>query len=827
MLLFNPNQPKTFHSAVWNTFTNPDLSFFMLDRDSVIPHPMHTILGNFPKSQHRPTLIYHPALIEYTPTAPIPRWNFGKADWDRFRDLTRDMCTDLPDFTDINTCYSAFQKKLSKIAKRSIPRGFRKNYIPEWDDTCENLSSQLEEADSLEEKTSLSNQLIDHLDAKRRQHWITTVENVDMKSSSRRAWSTLNKLTGRKNVSPNPNSMNPNSVASCLLSNGKFKNPNKEFTRDINRQLKEAWCSPSVDQNLCSEFSADEMFSAIKTLKAGKAPGVDNLHPEFFLHMDDTCLDWLREFFNHCLKTISVPKIWKLSKVVAVLKPKKPPDNPSSYRPISLLCIPLKLYERLIYNRIQPITESFLPNEQAGFRPGRSCLDQAALLTEDIEHAFDQKLKAGIVLVDLSAAYDTVWHRGLTLKLLKTIPSRQIVRVIMSMISQRRFHVHIGGKKSRCRTLINGVPQGSVIAPLLFNIYTHDLPPTVSKKYVYADDLALKSTHKDFPEIEEDLSKDVDSLRSYFTNWRLKLNTGKTVSSVFHLANRKANYELNVTTNGEKLRFERNPVYLGVTLDRTLSFNQHLTNVSSKITKRCNLLRRLAGNRWGADFTTLRTSALALCYSTAEYCSPIWSHSPHCNKIDVSLNSCMRVISGCIKSTHTEILPVLCGIAPSDIRRNKNTLDLRDDHMLNMVANNPLLNGRLKSRSPLSRRMHSLAADNTENVSPQTWAEAKWRQRWNDSTHQLKQFIPLPSNKPPGHDLKRHEWVLLNRIRSGYGRYGSFMHRIGLSNNPNCVCGEIQTPQHVLVCQTIGIRGDIKTVDDDFRNWIDSNNLDI
>ena len=87
------------------------------------------------------------------------------------------------------------------------------------------------------------------------------------------------------------------------------------------------------------------------------------------------------------------------------------------------------------------------------------------------------------------------------------------------------------------------------------------------------------------------------------------MNTGKTVSSVFHLANRKANYELNVTTNGEKLRFERNPVYLGVTLDRTLSFNQHLTNASSKVTKRCNLLRRLAGNRWG---TVLISGATAL-----------------------------------------------------------------------------------------------------------------------------------------------------------------------------------------------------------------------
>ena len=130
-----------------------------------------------------------------------------------------------------------------------------------------------------------------------------------------------------------------------------------------------------------------------------------------------------------------------------------------------------------------------------------------------------------------------------------------MVRVIMSMLSQRRFHVHIGGKKSRCRTLINGVPQGSVIAPLLFNLYTHDMPTTISKKYIYADDLALKSSHKDFPDIERDLSCDVDTLRIYFTIWGLKLNTDKTVSSVFHLANRKANDELNVETGGGEASF--------------------------------------------------------------------------------------------------------------------------------------------------------------------------------------------------------------------------------------------------------------------------------
>ena len=137
--------------------------------------------------------------------------------------------------------------------------------------------------------------------------------------------------------------------------------------------------------------------------------------------------------------------------------------------------------------------------------------------------------------------------------------------------------------------------------------------------------------------------------------------------------------------------------------------------------------------------------------------------------------------------------------------------------MLNNVLNNPLSNKRLKSRIPLSNRTHLLAADTNDASSPKIWAEGAWRRRWQSRNYRLKQFVPKPSTKPSGHDLNRSKWVKLNRIRSGYGRYASFMHQIGLNDNPNCVCGEVQTHQHVLNCQMIGIRGDIRTVDEDFR----------
>ena len=193
---------------------------------------------------------------------------------------------------------------------------------------------------------------------------------------------------------------------------------------------------------------------------------------------------------------------------------------------------------------------------------------------------------------------------------------------------------------------------------------------------------------------------------------------------MFHLANRSADYKLKIQISGEKLPFERIPKYLGVILDRTLSYKQHLTEFSFKVTKRCNLFKRLAGNNWGADISTLILSALALCYSAAEYCSPVWSQNHHCYIVDVALNGCLRLVSDCIRSTPTDILSVFCGIEPANVRRDKNILEFRnrvfseEANILDNLITHRLTNNRLRSRVPLSKRMHSLASNINGTTSP-------------------------------------------------------------------------------------------------------------
>ena len=153
----------------------------------------------------------------------------------------------------------------------------------------------------------------------------------------------------------------------------------------------------------------------------------------------------------------------------------KPVRDPKNYRPISLLCVPYKILERLIYTRVEPLIDLLLPKEQAGFRRGKLTGDQVVLLTQNIEDSFEAKKKAGGIFVNLTAAYDTVWHCGLTCKLLRLLPDKHIVKMIMELVRNRSFTLTTGdSKQSRLGRLKNGVPPGSVLAPLLFNIYTHN-----------------------------------------------------------------------------------------------------------------------------------------------------------------------------------------------------------------------------------------------------------------------------------------------------------------------------------------------------------------
>lgn len=366
-----------------------------------------------------------------------------------------------------------------------------------------------------------------------------------------------------------------------------------------------------------------------------------------------------------------IPCLLKRAKVVAILKPGKPVGVPDSYRPIALLSVVYKLLERVIYNRISGTINAAISQEQAGFRPHRNCTDQVLALTTHIENGFQSKKKSAAVFVDLTAAYDTVWRQGLLYKLLKIVPCIKIYRLLENALSNRPFQVHLGGTNSSLRTLNNGLPQGSVLAPLLFNLYIHDLPNTRSRKFAYADDLALVTQEDNMEVAEVTLEKDLELLDDYFFRWRLCPSALKTEVACFHLCNKLANKELRVKFRDKFLRHNLFPKYLGITLDRSLNYKEHLNKLSGKLKSRNSIIQKLTGTTWGANAATNRTTALSLVYSSAEYCSAVWLNSTHTSAVDTQLNHTMRLFTGCLKSTPTFWLPALCHIIPPSYRREK------------------------------------------------------------------------------------------------------------------------------------------------------------
>ena len=150
-------------------------------------------------------------------------------------------------------------------------------------------------------------------------------------------------------------------------------------------------------------------------------------------------------------------------------------------------------------------------------------------------------------------------------------------------------------------------------------------------------------------------------------------SVAKTVSSTFHLHNARINQELEIILNGKRLKHDNRPTYIGVTLDYTITCKPHLRKVAAKTRTRNNLVPMLVGTTWGAGAKTIRTSALALCYSVAEYCAPGWRNSAHTNLVDVHLYNTTTTITGAVRCTRTDWLSVLSSIAPADIRREMAT----------------------------------------------------------------------------------------------------------------------------------------------------------
>ena len=403
-LLYNATDPGTFHSRRWNQSYSPDLCFVSRDLDGQIMPATRRVLRGFPNSQHGPIIIQIGLQLPLTRANNKNKWNFSKAIWDILGQIVDKTIQRIPATP---TNYDRFVGLLLSAAKKSIPRGRREAYIP----GCSHDSQALYDAFNASGNVEIGKQLLHTLDENRKRIWEEKMNSVNFASSSRKAWSTLHRLCGRSHKSRNIFPVTPNDVASQLIKNSKGLVSNQQKKRVDKRYIRN-FRNCQRSSNISSAFTTQEINNAIATLKSGKAPGFDHIFPDYLKHLGPKATNWLTHLFNCVKKTNSIFKSWKKAKVIAILKQNKPPEEATSYRPISLLSNCYKLFEKCLLARIKPIIDDFIPKEQAGFQQNRNCCDQVLALTNFIELGFEKCLKTGVVFVDLTAAYHTVRNRA-------------------------------------------------------------------------------------------------------------------------------------------------------------------------------------------------------------------------------------------------------------------------------------------------------------------------------------------------------------------------------------------------------------------------------
>jgi hypothetical protein len=320
--------------------------------------------------------------------------------------------------------------------------------------------------------------------------------------------------------------------------------------------------------------SPSEIRKIIGSLKKKKAPGPDNISNTALKLLPPKVVVTLAAIFNASLRLCHFPSRWKNATVIFIPKPGKNSKLPQSNRPISLLSSIGKVLEKVILTRLVKVTDenSTIPDEQFGFRPKHSTVDQLINVTEFIAKGFGQNQSTGAIFLDVAKAFDTVWHDGLVYKLHAAGVPMAMVRLLNSFLNRRVFHAKI---LSTQREIQAGVPQGSVLSPTLYAIFTADIPkPDNTKIALYADDTAILVRSWSPEIISRDLQGAVENLESWFRTWRIDVNPEKSSAILFT--------KRHFRPVGEVAMFNRVIPWTTVVKYLGVKFDNHLTFIRAR-----------------------------------------------------------------------------------------------------------------------------------------------------------------------------------------------------------------------------------------------------
>jgi len=328
-----------------------------------------------------------------------------------------------------------------------------------------------------------------------------------------------------------------------------------------------------------------------------------------------------RDIFQLSLESGTVPDDWRKANVVPVYK-KGPKQLAANYRPVSLTCIVCKLLEHVVASQITDHLErsSILHDKQHGFRAKRSCETQLLEFMQELHSSADHGHQVDIVVMDFAKAFDKVPHQKLLHKLEWYGVHGEVLSWVGSFLHDRTQRVVVDGCKSSESSVISGVPQSSVLGPLLFLIYINDLPDQVTSKVrLFADDTILYRVIKS-PSDQVALQQDLVALQTWESKWQMQFHPHKC--QVMRVKRSKKWPNRDYILHSHTLEEVKYIKYLGVTISANLSWAKQVEEVCSKANRSLGFIRR----NLRINSPRLKTMAYqTLVRSTVEYCSTVWS----------------------------------------------------------------------------------------------------------------------------------------------------------------------------------------------------------
>ena len=367
------------------------------------------------------------------------------------------------------------------------------------------------------------------------------------------------------------------------------------------------------------QISPQEVANTIKKkIALKKAPGYDSITPIMLKNLPFVAVVYISKLFNAIIKLGHFPSEWKKSLVIMILKPGKDPTLASSYRPISLLPCLSKLFEKVLLAKLFPYLQSknIIPPHQFGFREQHGTIEQVNRVTNEIRTAFENKEYCSAIFLDVAQAFDKVWHEGMIFKIRQTLP-QNVHAVLESYLENRHFRVKYKSFTTADFPINAGVPQGSVLGPLLYLLFTADIPTSHDlTTSTFADDTAIISRHKNVDVANGQLQTHLSQIERWLSLWRIKVNEQKCRHIVFTLNKMPSPA---IYLNGVVVPQTDEVTYLGIHLDKRLTWRKHIEAKKTQMK-----LKALSLNWLIACHSPLQLEHKVLLYN--QVIKPIWTY---------------------------------------------------------------------------------------------------------------------------------------------------------------------------------------------------------